>query len=370
MNNLIKWKTKLFVILLVLFFFFIKKEYLIKSLTITDFSTINEVRLYLNQYSNIKPLDSQISLLKEFKKKILKLIMKKKINRRTNDIKSLFINVNFQFGNLIIFLNKIFFYCEIIGCEYIILSKNKFWFINNTINIKYKNMTIKKGKYTKSKNSFALNYRPWRIYQRNILNIQIPIKVHFLKSQIINNLPVVITNRDELYIHVRSGDIFTNYIHSNYAQPPFCFYSNILKKFRFRKVLIISKDSFNPIIPKLLKKFPQLKQAKNSLKDDVSILINAYNIVCSISSFLIAILQLNSRFEFVWDYNIYKITEKMLHFHFDFNKFPHNNFTIFRMEPSLIYQKKMYKWKNTKSQLKLMLKEKCLNEFTIIKKEN
>ena len=85
---------------------------------------------------------------------------------------------------------------------------------------------------------------------------------------------------------------------------------------------------------------------------------------------MISILQLNSNFEFLWDYNIYKISDKQHHFHFDFNKFPHNNFTIFRMEPSFTYKKMMYHWKHTKKQLKLMIKEKCTNDFLIIKKEN
>ena len=67
---------------------------------------------------------------------------------------------------------------------------------------------------------------------------------------------------------------------------------------------------------------------------------------------------------------MYKISEKINHFHFDFNKLPHNNFTVFRMEPSLSYKNKMFNWKHSKSQLKLMIKDKCINEFSIIKKEN
>ncbi len=305
----------------------------------------------------------------KFRNKIYKLILKHNVNRRIRNVKSIYINVNFQFGNLIVFLNKILFYCEIIGCEYIILNKDKFWFLNDTINIKYKNITIKKGNHKYFKSSSVLYYKPWKIYSNNFFNIKTPIRVHLLRNQIINNLPKIQTNRDELYMHVRSGNIFNNYFHSNYAQPPFCFYYNILKKFKFEKVILIAKDSYNPIIKKLIQKFPKIKFAQNSIKEDVSMLMNAFNIVCSISSLLMAILQLNYQFEFLWDYNIYKIDEKMKHFHFDFNKLPHNNFTLFRMEPSLIYKNKMSKWKHTRSQLKLMIKEKCINEFTIIKKE-
>ena len=35
------------------------------------------------------------------------------------------------------------------------------------------------------------------------------------------------------------------------------------------------------------------------------------------------------------------------------------------MEPSLTYINKMYKWKYKRNQLILMVKEKCINEFTV-----
>ena len=122
-----------------------------------------------------------------------------------------------------------------------------------------------------------------------------------------------------MYIHIRSGNIFKSYFHSLYSQPPFCFYEKVLKNFKFKKVVLITKDTFNPIVKKLINKFPSIKYAKKSIKIDIASLINAFNIICSISSFLISILQLNANFEFIWDYNIYKISEKKLHFHFDFN---------------------------------------------------
>ena len=366
-----KIKSKFFIIIIIISLFYSKrKDILIKLFAAIGFSTINEIKKYINQYSNAKTFDSQISILNEFKKKIYNLILKYNFNRRIKNVKSLYVCVNFQFGNMIIFLNKILFYCEIIGCKYIILNRDKFWFINDTINIKFKNTTIIKGNSEFFNNSCALLNKPLEIYGGIFFNIKTPIRIYLLKNQIINKLPTIKTNRNELYIHVRSGDIFKNSFHHNYAQPPFCFYSEILKKFKFETVILIAKDSYNPVIKKLIKKFPKIKFAQNDIKTDISMLMNAFNIVCSISSFLITILQLNNKFEYLWDYNIYKVSEKMMHFHFDFNKLPHNNFTIFRMEPSFYYKNKMEYWKHSRSQLKLMIKEKCINDFTIIKKEN
>jgi len=95
-------------------------------------------------------------------------------------------------------------------------------------------------------------------------------------------------------------------------------------------------------------------------------LINAYNIVCSISSFLLAIIQLNNKLKIIFDYNIYKMFLKIRHFHYDLFKYPFRKFSIIRMEPSKTYTKIMSKWKNNIKQRKLMLREKCVNYFQII----
>ena len=365
-----KWKLKLISAFAILIFYYVKKNLFVYLLSIIDYSSINEFKLYVNQYSHFNSFDPQISLLSQYRRKVFKLLLKKNVNKNATNFNSIFIDVDFRFGNLIAFLNKVLFYCEIIGCKYFILNKDKFWFINDTINIKYKNITIKKGNYSFHNNSMVLYHKPWKIYRSNFYNIKPPIRIHFLRQQIINNLPKVKINREDLVVHIRSGNVFKNYFHNKYAQPPLCFYINILKKFKFNNVSLISKDDYNPIVKKLINKFSHVSFIKSDLQRDVSILLNAFNIVGSISSFLISILQLNYNLEYFWDFNMYKISEKINHFHFDFNKLPHNNFTVFRMEPSLSYKNKMFNWKHSKSQLKLMIKDKCINEFSIIKKEN
>ena len=192
------------------------------------------------------------------------------------------------------------------------------------------------------------------------------IRINLIRNEIINNLNKVIIDKNDLFIHIRSGDIFIN-PHFPYAQPPLCFYSKILNNNKYKKIYLISQQINNPVIHKLINEYPNIIYYKNSLKIDISYLVNAYNLVASISSFLVSIVQLNYNLRFLWDYNIYKISEKIIAFHYDLYKFP-NNFIIFRMEPSLLYQNFMYKFKNNKSQRKLMIKEKCINNFRIIYK--
>ena len=181
-------------------------------------------------------------------------------------------------------------------------------------------------------------------------------------------MPKIHYSKEYLYIHVRSGDIF-NSAHPFYSQPPLCFYQFILNNYNFSKIYLISENKDNPINVKLISQFPSIIYCKNDIKLDISLLINAYKLVASISSFLNLIIQLNYNLEFLWDYNIYKTSEKILLYHYDLYKYPHNQFTIFRMEPSFKYRTIMYSWKNNNIQRRLMIKEKCNSYFSIINKE-
>jgi hypothetical protein len=142
-----------------------------------------------------------------------------------------------------------------------------------------------------------------------------------------------------------------------------------LQNYKFQKVYILSENNNNPNINKLINKFPNIEYKEKSLKEDISLLINAYNIVVSMSSFVISIIQLNHNIKYIWDYNLYKTINKIKLYHYDYYKYDHSNFTVFRMEPSSFYIKTMYRWKNNKKQIKLMLKEKCNNYFHIINKK-
>ena len=92
------------------------------------------------------------------------------------------------------------------------------------------------------------------------------------------------------------------------------------------------------MINKLTKFYSNIIFIKNNLKRDISILINAYNLVSSTSSFFISALQLNYNIRFLWDYNIYNLSLKNIVFHYDLYKFIKRNIIIYRMEPSKTYK--------------------------------
>jgi hypothetical protein len=317
---------------------------------------------YINKYLALKdkPLHLNDPLIIKEKINILNLFSKD-IGKNITFVDNLFFSPDCKFGNCLVILNKLLFYCEIIPCRTIILDKDIFWFIKNPIKIEKYNFSIKVGAKIDYQNSSSLynNYNNLAFFYY-ILNIKPEIKINLIRNEIIRNLNKINVGKNDLYIHIRSGDIFI-IPHPPYAQPPLCFYRTILNNNKFNKVYLIAENKNNPIIEKILEEYSNIIYMKNSIKEDISYLINGYNIVSSISTFLNSIIQLNYNLKILFDYNIYKISEKILSYHFDLYQFPHTNFINYRMEPSSKYNQTMYIWKNSKKQRKLMLKEKCMN---------
>lgn len=362
--KLVKWLT---ILKLIFFLFIIKRIDRFFNYKYIQNNFLTEKNAYF-KYLNLenKLFQNNISLIKKEKESIINWLFYDKSNNITS-IKKIFYTSDFRFGNILVNLNKLINYCQIIGCKLIVLDKKAFWFIKKKIIIPPMNISIDIGDYNESlyffDKSVALFYSSF-IFKPDI-------RINFLRKEIISNLPKIKTSKDNLYIHIRSGDIFTSSTNINifYSQPPLCFYHTIIDNYNFSKIYLISIDKLNPVIQKLISHYPSIINTKNSLELDISLLINAYNIVASISSFLNLIIQLNYNLKFLWDYNIYKTSEKVLLLHYDLYKYPHNKFTIFRMEPSFKYRTLMYIWKNNFIQKRLMIKEKCNNYFILINKE-
>ena len=282
--------------------------------------------------------------------------------KNLSKINEIFLFSHCRFGNCIIYLNNYICLCEILRCKFILLDKKVFWFIRNNITLE-NNITIKVG----NKREFT-EFTKGKIFFDNIFNIKLELKILLLKEEIMKNIPKIKISKKNLYIHIRSDDIFKlkKKINKEYIQPPLCFYLNILKSFKFQNIYIISSDKGNPNINKLINYYPKILFKINNIKKDISILLNAYNLVGSVSSFFITILQLNYNINFLWDYNIYSLRFKNIAYHYDIYKYPNRRFIIYRMEPSSIYKNGMQTLKNNKRQIKLMIKDKCINNFSII----
>jgi hypothetical protein len=211
-------------LIIILMYFFNIKYF--KLTTIKNNIKLDELNYYLNNFEILikKPTNKTDKFLLEENKNVSMLLTK---DKNITSLDTLFFNKKCNFGNCIIFLNKIIFYCEIIGCKNIILNKDIFWFIKNNITIYDYNITISVDDYIKYNNSNILIYDSWDIFFF-FFKIKPEIRSNYLRNEILLNLPKMITHNKDLYIHLRGGDIFALNPHRPYAQPPLCFYKNIL----------------------------------------------------------------------------------------------------------------------------------------------
>ena len=320
----------------------------------------------LEKYFNLIDLPDNATINSELKNQILeKIIIYYKKNITT--INKLFLTNTIAFGNTMLCLNNVIYYCEILGCQNIYLNSSNNWHIKNNI------ITNKTQIYLISNSK--INCRGGKTLCiplegglcLNPLVIKQKIRLNIIKNEIKKNIPKVNVKPNDLYIHIRSGNIFENELNPSYSQPPLCFYQKILKNFKFDNIYIISGNNNNPVIKKLLEEFPNIIFRNNSLELDFAYLSNAYNLVGSVSSFLITAIKFNDNLKNYWEYDIYRKSEKFLHLHHDIYKFP-RHFTIYKMNPSKNYKNEMFSWKKEEAQLKLMVNEKCLNSKFIIQK--
>jgi hypothetical protein len=294
---------------------------------------------------------------------IISNILKKNIT----SIDSLIINGSFNFGNFMISLNNAIIFCEYLRCQRIIIQSISNIYIKNKIIYPKYNISIESNQFFNfNNNSMIVNLR-FFYYQLNFVLLGKVNRFFIFREEILSNLPQVKVHPDDLYIYIRGGDIFRilNKSFYCYAQPPLCFYENILNKFNFKNAIIISEDKLNPLVSILLKKYNFIKYNKNNIKVDISYLVNSYNIVSAKSSFIISIIKLNNNLKFLWEYDFYLLSERFRHLHYSVYTFLFK-YIIYNMHASENYKKLMFPFINSVKQRKLMIEEKCDINFCII----
>jgi len=353
-----------------------KGEKILKLKLLSDLSKIPEedvsdkdYEIYrINSIYNLSRYYNDAIVKSELKSKLLCEISKMK-NQNVTQLETFFLSSNLNFGNGLIAVNNAIFYCEIVDCHKIILYENQLgrkWLINKSVFIQKLNITIMQGeKVDCEKNNILCFYEiGWEIYFPKVVLPQ--VRTHLIKKEILNNLPTVVTKRNDLYIHIRGGDIFQPSPHNMYSQPPLCFYEKILISQVFDSIFIISMDNSNVIVDYLIKKYPNIIHHKHSIEYDISLLCHAFNIAASVSSFVFSAIKLNDNLEKLWEYDIMRVSEKFLFLHHHITEF-NIKYKIYTMKPSYIYASKMFSWKASSEQIKLMLEDNCPYDFVITK---
>jgi hypothetical protein len=160
----------------------------------------------------------------------------------------------------------------------------------------------------------------------------------------INSNPTNINiNLNEIYIHIRGGDIFGSNPHSLYVQPPLSYYNKIIEK--YDNVILVSEDRLNPCVNELIKN-PKVKFENNNLETDLQILGKAENLIIGFGTFGILLYLMNPNLK-----NIY-IPD---YFSSDCKSYGENIYVHIIDLPNYI---NVGEWKNTTEQRNIMINYK------------
>ena len=168
------------------------------------------------------------SLKSEIKQQLLNELQTNHEKKNIQEIKFVYLDKTYNFGNAMVLLNNLLYYCEILNISNIYLNSKKNWPISKNITSNKINISIISKKNLDFKNKNIVTFDKWSIYFQRVIKPE--IRIDLLKNEIKKNLPKIKINKTDLFIHIRSGDIFkySPNINFNYAQPPLCFYQSIM----------------------------------------------------------------------------------------------------------------------------------------------
>ena len=174
----------------------------------------------------------------------------------------------------------------------------------------------------------------------DFINQKLPLECLNKIFKIKSNIKI---NENDLLIHIRSGDIFSNNPHSGFVPPNFSFYKKIITLKKWNNIYLLAEDTKNPVINKLIQNF-DVKIKLQSLEEDINMIIRSKNICFGVGTFIPSLLLFNNHIE-----NIYYPTychRNMI------NYIECNKFTI-----DIKNYIKKGEWKNTHEQRMLLVKE-------------
>jgi len=329
---------------------------------------------YFTRFCNIfDTYRNETELSDEYKNKFKQYLLKEYsslFKKSYKKIDAIIFNKRMNFGNAIFIINNLIYFCEILGCKKIYLYKD-YWFVKKPIYDKELDITISPLTITNWDNQTSVYYGPKTsfsdIVKLFIYNF-IPVRTYILKNELFSNIKLLDTNLEDLYINIRSGkDIFNNNgkVAGDYIQPPLCFYLTIISMFNFSNIYIISNGRENPVINYLLKSYNNIKYFHGTVKEDVSIILSAKNLVLPCSSFSFELVKLSDNLKNLYEFNLIKERNRNF-WHFNDRHLKPLKFNRFIMNPTKEYIEVMKPWRSSKKQVSQMFNEKCNNKFKII----
>ena len=210
-----------------------------------------------------------------------------------------------------------------------------------------------------NKNKIKINYK------ETTLDINQIFSHKFTREHLLNIFNIDLNNinyfdKNTLIIYIRSGDLFpldNTPVHGSYISAPYYYYDYILKKYKqhYNKYILVAEDTNNPIIKKLLHDYPNIIWKKNSLYEDLKIVLGSCHIVSCVGTFIKSLSWLNPNMKKVYLPSF--VGKKDYYPRLEFEKIELKDFT-----------NQIGKWKNTYIQKKLLINYNPYNLQTQIVK--
>ena len=213
------------------------------------------------------------------------------------NMKGILIKPYGRFGNNFIQFVRIIQYTFLLGWNEILIPYN---FLLLRKNFQIKNIIIRITKFQKSSYHnyvYGCFYFP---FKNNHVAINYSYH-HLFKTEVLKSIPNISLNKNDLYLHIRSGDILRSRRHISYFQPPINYYIDIINFKKWNKIHLISEDNKSFILQQLIHKAEQY--TKQSFMSDLTLLINCYNLGISRSTFCIASSFLSRNLNFLFTFN-------------------------------------------------------------------
>ena len=197
-------------------------------------------------------------------------------------------------NNIIQLVNTIHIAIEL-GCNILVPEHE---FLNTKIITINKKSIQNVLEYTNITDKFEFFYRTK--INNNYVNPDIFLKNSKKVKKILRNIFVIKSedcikaHQNDLHIHIRGGDNFTDRPHPVYIQPPLKFYTEIINSQKWSKIYIISEDRKNPCVDKLVEMYPKIQIKSSTLINDIKVIIGAFNIVASFGTFISSILRFSN----------------------------------------------------------------------------
>ena len=322
---------------------------------------LHDVHSNLNRI--LKEMDSvnQEDILKE-KTEFINY-MKKHTRGKFTDIKYIYIGAKTSYENSLMILNKALFYCELVNCKKIILDKKYYWFINKNYRFNKKKIEITRNylKNLEYKDTIVDRSLNLIIFNRYILPEN---KIYLFKNEILKNFPEVKTSPTELYLYIKSGDIFLKTDQLYHIQPPLCFYKEIIENHTqgITNITIVSELDKNIAINKLQKDYPNVTFNEIPFKVSFAYLTKAYNIAGANCPLLYFIIRLNDNLRNFWEYDTRNdINNEKLSVENALKFVKNRKINYYRMSTTDYYKNTQLFSKDTFYKFYLMFNHKCEN---------